>query len=104
LEDFLRYLRRLENYGNHINLASFGRESGVQVMTLHKSKGLEYRAVWIAHMNEEVLMSEKRNSFSLPEKVKMHLSERDIESTKRELYVAITRAKEFCNISYAGEN
>jgi len=70
LEDFLRYLRRLENYGNHINLASFGRESGVQVMTLHKSKGLEYRAVWIAHMNEEVLMSEKRNSFSLPEKVK----------------------------------
>ena len=104
LEDFLRYLRRLENYGNHINLASFGRESGVQVMTLHKSKGLEYRAVWIAHMNEEVLMSEKRNSFSLPEKVKMHIAERDIESTKRELYVAITRAKEFCNISYAGEN
>ena len=104
LEDFLRYLRRLENYGNHINLASFGKESGVQVMTLHKSKGLEYRAVWVAHMNEEVLMSEKRNSFSLPEKVKIHLSERDIESTKRELYVAITRAKEFCNISYAGEN
>jgi DNA helicase-2/ATP-dependent DNA helicase PcrA len=104
LSDFLEYLKRLESYGSHISLASFGSESGVQVMTLHKSKGLEYRVVWIAHMNEEVLMSEKRNSFSLPEKVKIHIRERDIESTKRELYVAITRAKEFCNVSFAGEN
>ena len=104
LLDFLEYIKRLESYGSHISLASFGSESGVQVMTLHKSKGLEYRAVWIAHMNEEVVMSEKKNNFSLPEKVKMHIKERDIESTKRELYVAITRAKEFCNISYAEEN
>lgn len=104
LREFLDYVKRLESYGSHISLASFGSESGVQVMTLHKSKGLEYRAVWIAHMNEEVVMSEKRNGFSLPEKVKLHIKERDIESTKRELYVAITRAKEFCNISYAGEN
>ncbi|MFA6257792.1 MAG: ATP-dependent DNA helicase [Candidatus Paceibacterota bacterium] len=101
---FLEYLKRLESYSSHISLASFGSENGVQVMTLHKSKGLEYKVVWIAHMNEEVIMSEKRNSFSLPEKVKMHIKERDIESTKRELYVAITRAKEFCNISYASEN
>lgn len=104
LPDFLEYLKRLESYGSHISLASFGSESGVQVMTLHKSKGLEYKVVWIAHMNEEVVMSEKRNSFSLPGKVKMHIKERDIESTKRELYVAITRAKEFCNISYARES
>ncbi len=104
LADFLEYFKRLESYGSHISLASFGSESGVQVMTLHKSKGLEYKAVWIAHMNEEVLMSEKKNSFSLPEKVKMHIAGRDIESAKRELYVAITRAKEFCNISYADQN
>lgn len=104
LSDFLAYLKRLENYGSHIGVATFGAESGVQVMTLHKSKGLEYKAVWIAHMNEEVVMSEKRNGFTLPDKVKTHMAERDIESTKRELYVAITRAKEFCNISYASEN
>ncbi len=104
LSGFLDYLKRLESYGSHISLASFGSESGVQVMTLHKSKGLEYKAVWVAHMNEEVVMSEKKNSFSLPEKVKIHIAERDIESTKRELYVAITRAKEFCNISYTSEN
>lgn len=104
LHDFIKYLERLGAYGNHISLATFGKEKGIKVMTLHKSKGLEYKAVWVAHMNEEVLMSEKRVGFTLPEKVKSHISERDMLSSKRELYVAITRAKEFCNISYSREN
>ncbi|MCX6752732.1 MAG: ATP-dependent DNA helicase [Candidatus Nomurabacteria bacterium] len=101
LKDFIEYFKRLENYGNHITLSTFESDNGIQVMTLHKSKGLEYKNVWIAHMNEEVLMPEKKNSFTLPEKVKEHIHERDIESAKRELYVAITRAKENCIISYA---
>ncbi|MEK7095604.1 MAG: ATP-dependent DNA helicase [Patescibacteria group bacterium] len=104
LKNFLEYLSRLQSYGNHISIATFGSEEGIAVMTLHKAKGLEYKHVWVGHMNEEVLMSGKKSGFSLPEKVKMHLHERDIENAKRELYVAITRAKESCVISYAGEN
>ncbi len=104
LKGFLEYFKRLENYGNHVSIATFGSEKGIAVMTLHKSKGLEYKNVWIGHMNEEVLMSGKKNSFTLPEKVKEHIHERDIENAKRELYVSITRAKESCVISYAGEN
>lgn len=104
LKDFLDYISRLESYGNHIGLATLSAGRGIQVMTLHKSKGLEYKNVWIAHMNEEVLMSDKKAGFTLPEKVKMHIKEKDIETAKRELYVAITRAKESCVISYAGEN
>jgi RecB family exonuclease len=72
-------------------------------MTLHKSKGLEYDHVWIGHMNEEILMSEKANAFTLPELVKEKIAERDILTAKRELYVAITRAKQFCTISYAAK-
>ena len=101
LKNFLDYISRLESYGNHVSLASFESNSGVQVMTLHKSKGLEYKAVWIAHMNEEVVMSGKRTSFTLPENIKKHLSEKDNLTVKRELYVAITRAKFSCAISYA---
>lgn len=101
---FLEYFARLESYGTHIGLAVFGKNSGIQVMTLHKSKGLEYKAVWVAHMNEEVFMSEKRSGFSLPENIKERMNERSIETAKRELYVAITRAKEFCALSYASEN
>jgi len=103
LKDFLEYLDRLQEYGSHIELATFGGNIGINVMTLHKSKGLEYKNVWIAHMNEEVLMSEKKNGFTLPESIKERMHERDIESAKRELYVAITRAKESCSISYASK-
>ncbi len=104
LSSFLAYINRLESYNTHIELAKFGSDSGVRVMTLHKSKGLEYECVWIAHMNEETLMSERRGGFTLPEKLKDHMSKRNIEMAKRELYVAITRAKEFCTLSYAVEN
>jgi hypothetical protein len=104
LKDFLEYIDRLESYNAHIELVKFGSDTGVQVMTLHKSKGLEYKCVWVAHMNEEVLMSEKKGGFTLPEKIKEHMGKRDVEIAKKELYVAITRAKEFCAISYAKEN
>ncbi|MFA6353780.1 MAG: ATP-dependent DNA helicase [Candidatus Paceibacterota bacterium] len=104
LKDFLEYVDRLESYNTHIDLIKFGSDDGIQVMTLHKSKGLEYKCVWIAHMNEEILMSGKKSGFTLPEKIKEHLTERDVEIAKKELYVAITRSKEFCAISYAEEN
>ena len=104
LRDFLEYIDRLESYNTHIELAKFGNDTGIKVMTLHKSKGLEYECVWVAHMNEETLMSEKKGGFTLPEKIKEHISKRNIEMAKRELYVAITRAKEFCTLSYAVEN
>ncbi len=103
VKGFLEYLNRMELYGAHIVRATFGKDSGVRVMTLHKSKGLEYERVWIAHMNEEVMMSEKKTGFALPEKIKEHIRARDVEMAKRELYVAITRAKKQCIISYANE-
>ncbi len=104
LLSFLEYLNRLESYGTHIELAKFGNDNGIKVMTLHKSKGLEYECVWVAHMNEETLMSEKRGGFTLPEKIKEHMNKRNVEMAKRELYVAITRSKEFCVLSYSREN
>lgn len=100
---FLEYLDRLESYNTNIELAKFGGDDGIKVMTLHKSKGLEYEVVWIAHMNEEILMSEKKGGFTLPEKAKEHITQRSIEEAKRELYVSITRAKRYCNLSYSKE-
>ncbi len=103
LSNFLDYFKRLNNYGNTVEIARLGNRSGIRVMTLHKSKGLEYDHVWIGHMNEEILMSEKASAFTLPESVKEKIAERDILTAKRELYVAITRAKQFCTISYAAK-
>ena len=103
LASFVDYLDRLESYNTHIELAKFGGDDGIKVMTLHKSKGLEYEAVWIAHMNEEILLSSKKGGFTLPEKIKDRMTLRTIEEAKRELYVAVTRAKKFCNLSYSRE-
>jgi DNA helicase-2/ATP-dependent DNA helicase PcrA len=104
LLSFLEYLNRLESYGTHIELVKFGSDNGIKVMTLHRSKGLEYECVWVAHMNEESLMSEKKGGFTLPEKIKEHMNKRSIEMARRELYVAITRSKEFCVLSYSASN
>lgn len=104
LASFVQYLDRLDLYNANVAFATFGQGDGVRVMTLHKSKGLEFEAVWIAHVNEETLLKEKNSGISLPEKIREFKDKKTIEEVKRELYVAITRAKSSCVISYADKN
>lgn len=101
LKNFIDLLDRFESYGEHIPLTMFSADQGVKVLTLHGSKGMEFDFVWIAHMDEGSLMSSKKESFVLPANIKDKIKKKDEESAKRELYVAITRAKRFCRISYA---
>ncbi|MFZ4499937.1 MAG: ATP-dependent helicase [Minisyncoccia bacterium] len=99
--DFLAFIARLEAYDEDIPLAVFGAGQGVKVLTLHGSKGLEFDVVWIAHMDERSFMGSKRQAFTLPEALSKEEELHDESVKKRELYVAITRAKRFCTISYA---
>jgi DNA helicase-2/ATP-dependent DNA helicase PcrA len=101
LAGFLEFLERIEAYGENIPLAIFAPNEGVKVLTLHGSKGLEFDYVWIAHMDERSFSGSKREGFSLPLSIKERLEKRDEMVLKRELYVAITRAKRFCTVSYA---
>jgi DNA helicase-2/ATP-dependent DNA helicase PcrA len=101
LAEFISFIERLQDYGEDIPLAVFQSDEGVKVMTMHGSKGLEFDFVWIAHMDENGLMKGKRNNFKLPESVAMKVEEKDELTAKRELYVAITRAKRFCTLSYS---
>ncbi len=98
---FTEFLERLESYGQDIPLAVFGRDDGVKVMTLHASKGLEFDFVWIAHLDERSLMTGKRMGFTLPRSLEERVSKKDEITARRELYVAITRAKRSCTLSYA---
>lgn len=101
LKDFLSFLERIESYEENLPLAVFNQSEGVRVLTLHGSKGLEFDYVWIAHMDEQSFGGGKRGGFVLPVFVKEKVEKRDEIVLKRELYVAITRAKRFCTISYA---
>jgi DNA helicase-2/ATP-dependent DNA helicase PcrA len=64
-------------------------EKKVTLMTVHASKGLEFKHVFIVGMEEELFPSSRIQS------------ERELEEERRLFYVAITRAKETCHISYA---
>src|SRR3989344_1509750 len=101
LKDFISFIERLEEYGESIPLAVFGKDEGIKVLTLHGSKGLEFDYVWIAHMDERSFSGGRRGGFTLPESIKEKVEKKDVEVLKRQLYVAITRAKRFCTISYA---
>ncbi|MBY0376760.1 PD-(D/E)XK nuclease family protein, partial [Patescibacteria group bacterium] len=100
LSQFIAFMYRLESYNENIPLVLEPKD-GVKVLTLHSSKGREFDYVWIAHMNERSLNSSKKSSLALPESIKDKIDEHDIEKIKRKLYVAITRAKRFCTLSYA---
>jgi DNA helicase-2/ATP-dependent DNA helicase PcrA len=104
LAEFVASIDRMIEYGEDIPLAVFGAELGIKVLTLHGSKGLEFEQVWIAHMDERSLMSSKRNGFVLPQSIAHIEQEVQEEVAKRQLYVAITRAKYKCTISYALES
>ena len=59
-----------------------GRPEGVTLSTMHSSKGLEYRIVFVVDANEGIVPHHKAG---LPA---------DIEEERRLFYVAMTRAKE----------
>lgn len=101
LKSFIDFIDRLQEYNEDISLAVFGADTGIKVLTLHASKGLEFDAVWIAHMDERSFMSSKRQAFVLPVNIEEKVIVQDELAKKRELYVAITRAKYFCAISYS---
>jgi DNA helicase-2/ATP-dependent DNA helicase PcrA len=101
--EFVLYLEKLKLYGENVPLVVSPKE-GIKVLTMHSSKGLEFDYVWIAHMDERSLNSGKSMGFTLPEEIKERIEERDVDAFKRKLYVAITRAKRFCTLSYALES
>lgn len=64
--------------------------SGIQLMTMHASKGLEYEKVWLPDIKEGSVPAKKAASPS------------QIEEERRLFYVAMTRAKTSLEILYYG--
>ena len=95
---------KLEQWINSIDSAqnsegqNFGKKSSgeggtnnrINIMTMHGSKGLEFKAVFIVDANQGIIPTSKA------------LRERDFEEERRLFYVAITRAIDYLNV-YAVE-
>ncbi len=62
----------------------------VTLMTVHAAKGLEFDVVFVTGMEEGLFPSQNSQN-----------SEREIEEERRLFYVAVTRAKRLCYLTYA---
>lgn len=119
LFNFIRYIEHLQKYEvdyGEVNLADAG-EGAVQIMTIHKSKGLEFPVVFAAGMGKafnfqdlnarllihpelglgaDAILPEKRIIASTLHKqiIRRELQKESLGEELRILYVALTRAKE----------
>ena len=116
---FVRYMEQLKKYNVDYGEASIEDEQSdtVRIMTIHKSKGLEFPVVFVAGMGKRFNMQDARSSVALhlhmgigldavrlgertktPSLVKKVIQkEEELDSLGEELrvlYVALTRAKE----------
>lgn len=116
---FIRYIENLQKYEvdfGEVNLSGAG-SSSVQIMTIHKSKGLEFPIVFVAGMGKQfnfqdinarllihpelgfgadAILPEKRLIVSALHKqmIRRELLKESLGEELRVLYVALTRAKE----------
>jgi DNA helicase-2/ATP-dependent DNA helicase PcrA len=106
LSDVVALLRRRMAYGVPLN-APFLKDSNsaVQVMTAHKSKGLEFEVVIVPHVTDAAWGGSKRpDYFKVPLVRTGELALEANEDERRLLYVAMTRAKRTLLLSYAETN
>lgn len=91
----LQWLEHIEEYGKTLEKQQRSPDKeereGVTMSTLHSSKGLEFREVFILDVNETVIPHRKA------------MLEADLEEERRLLYVGMTRAKERLHLFYARE-
>ncbi len=90
LSNFIEYVNILDKYDIAIDLGRSALIDGVNLMTAHGSKGLEFEYVYITNFVDSLWGGKRRmGGFKLPtSKIKG-----DIEDERRLFYVALTRAK-----------
>lgn len=87
--------KKLRDYLNNVSI--IGKEnnddnnSSINLMTMHASKGLEFKVVFLAGIEDNII----------PSKRALEEDENNIDEERRLFYVAITRAKEKLYINYA---
>jgi DNA helicase-2/ATP-dependent DNA helicase PcrA len=82
-----------------------GNDKGVNLMTAHGSKGLEFQYIFFAGCNATFWEKKRKpfNSFRLPDTIFSSMSSpgnEDAEELRRLFYVALTRAEQHLIISY----
>lgn len=104
LADFVRIIDIIEKEELVLPLIQIsGTDKGVNLLTAHGAKGLEFEYVFFAGCNSNLWEKKKRpgGGFTLPDTVFSSLPKhKDEEELRRLFYVALTRAEKHLYISY----
>jgi len=105
LNEFIAIIDLMKKAGIRLDLHQLiYAENGVNFLTAHGSKGLEFEHVFMIGCNKKIWDSKGRNmGFSLPDTLMQSPTSEtaEKEEARRLFYVALTRAKQCLNISYA---
>ncbi len=108
LNEFIELLNLLEENDLPLELhQNIFRQDGVNFLTAHGSKGLEFEYVYFIGCNKNVWEKKRKMStgYKLPDTVFSSVpNSSDEEELRRLFYVALTRAKQHLYISYAEQD
>ena len=114
LTDWLDYVKRLRAAEARETTANLDADDAVHIMTIHKSKGLEFGTVFLPYLNSNTQPDTTEIKYlrgvglgikapnpegvlqntNVLQKVKEEDKKLDLEERKRQLYVAMTRAED----------
>ena len=93
IQQVQRENRTLLSFRNYISLGKTQdiiADKGVALLTVHMSKGLQYEVVFVIGLSEG----------TLPDYRAIKSGDAELEQEKNNMYVAVTRAKRLCYLSY----
>jgi len=102
--NYLSNLPALKSAGADLSDDSMAlSDVAVNVLTIHKAKGLEWEHVYVADLTEGSFpMRARSSSLELPEELKVQTAADDhLAEERRLMYVSITRAKKNLTLSYS---
>ena len=109
LQNFVTMLQTMQQEGLTLPLYQInGTEKGVNLVTCHGSKGLEFEHVFVVGCNKNLWEGKRSRgaAYNIAKYMQLNNMEDnaainlDLEELRRLFYVAITRAEKFLNISY----
>ncbi len=104
IKDFLAILDQMEIHKINISVQkSISHVGGVNFTTAHSAKGLEFEYVFLLGSNADKWEKSRGSSqnYALPDTLTFTDDDNKEESRRRLFYVALTRAKQHLNVSYA---